>query len=40
MYSVEWRLSCIFRPFDAAVSHTIIAHLSKGNIEMADKIKE
>ena len=28
------------KPFDAAVSHTIIAHLSKGNIEMADKIKE
>lgn len=30
----------ILRPFDAAVSHTIIAHLMKGNIEMADKIKE
>jgi hypothetical protein len=29
-----------FRPFDAAVSHVIIAHLTKGNIEMADKIKE
>lgn len=28
------------RPFDAAVSHAIIAHLTKGNIEMADKIKE
>ncbi|CAB3985562.1 Leucine-rich PPR motif-containing, mitochondrial [Paramuricea clavata] len=28
------------KPFDAAVSHAIIAHLTKGNIEMADKIKE